>query len=183
MEGPIEQIIELLIESAAFERMGEIAKAPLTYPEIIPTILPLVIGFVILELYFGKYSHEELDWTAALINSLLWIKISLSLIWTETLETYPERYLTYSLLLLGLFTAYMNFNHVWRKKIAFVVSSEFMAYTYAYLIVILVKTDIVVDIVTLKASLLFLLMIFILITFVKLTERVIIEKKSENYFS
>lgn len=180
MGGPIETTIELVIESAAFERMVEIIQAPMTQPEIIPTIMPLVVGFVILELYFGKYGHKDSEWTIGLINSLLWIKIAISLILTESMETLPERYLSYGLLVLGFFTAYLNFNHLWRKRIAFSITSEFAAYTYAYLTVILVKTEIPLDFVTFQGSILFLTVIFVAASLIKLAEQTKIAKKSTN---
>ena len=118
----------------------QIVKAPLNNPEIIPTILPIVAGAVVIELYFGKHKQESLGWNTSVGNAVIWVSTGITLYMTESLTT-PELYATYSLIGLGLFIGYMDFFHKWSEAVAFTISSAGVVYTLTYLLVIFVKTD------------------------------------------
>lgn len=134
------------------ERILDIIYAPLNNPEIVPTILPLVLGAIVLELYFGKHKGEQLGWNSSVANSVIWISTGLSLHITEVIETTQELYATYFIIVLGIFTSYMNFFHKWRPNVAFFASSVTIVYAIAYLTTVVVKTEIPADDLTLQAG-------------------------------
>lgn len=152
------------------ERTLEIAQAPLNNPEIIPGVLPLVLGALILELYFGKHKNEELGWNTAVGNSILWLSTGISLHMTETIQTTQELYATYVVIGLGLFTGYLNFFHKWKSDLAFLASSTTIVYSIAYITTVVIKTEIPPDRLTMKAGLAFIIGIEIFFKFFRLFE-------------
>lgn len=129
--------------------------SPLNHPEIMPTVLPLIIGAVGIELYFGKHPDEKLGWNSSVGNAIIWTATGFSLLITGQ-PTGAERKAVYSLILLGGFVGYMNFNHRWPASVAYLVSSAGIVYSLAYILVVIVRTDMAVNGTTLKAAAVFL---------------------------
>lgn len=136
---------------ALIELVQTFALAPLENPEIIPTVLPLVAGAIVIELYFGKYETEDLGWNTAVGNAVIWVSTGVSLYMTEQ-PTEPELYGIMALIGLGLFIGYMDFFHKWSSTMAFMVSSSGVVYTLAYILVVFVKTDMTINEETLMAA-------------------------------
>ena len=144
---------EYAFEAASIEeRIIELVQAPITNPEIIPTILPIVLGAIVLELYFGKHKGEELGWNSSVANSVVWVSTGISLHMTEVIETTQELYATYFIIGLGLFTGYLNFFHKWKSDLAFLASSTTIVYSIAYITSVVIKTDMPADDLTLQAG-------------------------------
>lgn len=144
----------MVFESAAAtvdQRLVEIVLAPLNNPGIIPSLLPLALGAVVLELYFGKYEHESLGWNTSVGNAVIWVTTGINLILTNSL-TGTERLAAYGLIVVGALIGYMNFFHKWGQNIAFRASSSGIIYTVGYITVIVAGTDIPVNEVTFKAG-------------------------------
>jgi hypothetical protein len=127
---------------------------PLRQPDIIPTVLPLILGALIIELYFGKYEKEELGWNSSVANAVIWATTGLTLLAT-TQMTSQERLAAYALIGVGGFVGYMDFYHKWPETVAFVVSSSGIVYTLAYIAVIMIKTSTPINQVTLEAAAIF----------------------------
>lgn len=122
------------------EIVQEFVLAPYNNPEMLPTILPLVAGAIVIELYFGKHKQERLGWNTSVGNAVIWVSTGITLLITETLVG-PELYATYGLIGLGIFIGYMDFFHKWSEAVAFTVSSAGVVYTLAYILVVFVMTD------------------------------------------
>ena len=128
--------------------------APARQPELLPTVLPLIIGVFVIELYFGKHENEELGWNTAVGNSISWMSTGIILLITT--ETSPqERYATYGIIGAGAFLGYLDFYHKLSDTVAFIVSSSGIVYTLAYISVIMIKTSMPVNTTTLKAAAIF----------------------------
>jgi uncharacterized membrane protein YecN with MAPEG domain len=138
-------------EQTIYTVLETMVMAPVEHPELLPTLLPIIFGGIVIELYFGKFSRESLGWNTSVGNAIIWVTTAVTLMMTTELSQ-GEMYATYGLLFAGIFVAYMDFFHKWPETIAFVVSSSGIVYTWAYIMVILIKTDIVVTETTLKAS-------------------------------
>jgi len=143
------------------QRLTEIAFAPANYPDLVPVILPLVVGALVIELYFGKHEDEELGWNTSVGNSVLWFSTGLTILLTTELRT-NELYAVLGLMGFGALIGYMNFYHKWSPMIAFRASSAGVIYTVAYLITVLTKTPIPVDAVTAQAAAIFMLVSIVL---------------------
>ncbi|MEF8880770.1 MAG: hypothetical protein V5A72_02995 [Candidatus Nanohaloarchaea archaeon] len=130
--------------------------APLRQPDLLPTVLPLIVGALVIELYFGKYTSEELGWNTSVGNAVIWATTGINLLLTTEM-TQQESYVAYGLISLGGIIGYMDFFHKWPDTVAFVVSSSGIVYALAYVAAIMIKTPLSVTNVTLKGSLAFLI--------------------------
>lgn len=139
-------------EATLGSRVTEIALAPLKQPELIPSVLPLVLGAAVIELYFGKYKHEELGWNTSVGNAIIWVSTGVSLFMTERVLEGLEELAAGFLLASGLLIGYMNFFHKWDESWAFKASSAGIVYPMAYVTVVVVKTSVPVEELTLKAG-------------------------------
>lgn len=135
--------------------LEELVFAPVRHPEMLPSLIPIILGAVVIELYFGKYSQEELGWNTSVGNSIIWIATGVNLLINSSLEA-VERNAALFLIIVGAGLGYMNFFHKWSSTVAFVVSSAGIVYSLAYIIVVLVKTGIPINSTSMKASLIFL---------------------------
>lgn len=138
-------------QDAVQQRLIDIATAPLNNPDIAPSVLPLVVGGLLIELYFGKHEDEELGWNTSVANAGLWFTTGLGILATKQLST-NETYAVFSLMAAGAFIGYMNFFHKWNKTTAFRLSSAGIIYTAAYIITVVTGTQIPVNRSTAYAS-------------------------------
>ncbi|MFB6145160.1 MAG: hypothetical protein ABEJ99_01495 [Candidatus Nanohaloarchaea archaeon] len=140
----------------ATELLKQFVLAPVNHPEIIPTALPLLLGAFVIELYFGKHTSEELGWNTSVGNAVIWVATGVTLLMTNNLSVL-ERNAVYGLIGFGSFIGYMDFFHRWSPTIAFEISSAGIIYTLAYLLVVIIETDIPLGMKTLKAAVIFFL--------------------------
>ncbi|QKQ98161.1 hypothetical protein GKQ38_01335 [Candidatus Nanohaloarchaea archaeon] len=127
---------------------------PIRQPGLLPTLLPIIVGGIVIELYFGRFTSEELGWNTAVGNAVIWITTGANLLFSSAL-TAGEKQAAYALIGIGGLVGYMDFYHKWPDTIAFLVSSSGIVYTLAYITVIFVKTDLNVNSQTLRAAAVF----------------------------
>lgn len=163
-------IVEQILQEEVIETTLSILIAPVQYSNIVPTVLPLILGGLIVELYLGKYKSEDLGWNTAVGNAVVWFATGISLLATENLEGL-EVQATFFLILLGLFVGFMDFFHIWPKRIAFLVSSSGLVYTIAYTIVVMIKTSIEVNTATLLGAGIFIAATQAAFIFIKFIEQ------------
>jgi uncharacterized membrane protein YecN with MAPEG domain len=124
---------------------------PFQSSEILTSVLPLVVGAIVIELYFGRYKQEELGWNTSVGNAVIWGTTGLNLLLTTEMNQ-NETLAAFSLLGLSLLIGYMDFFHKWPDTIAFVVSSSGIVYTLAYIVVVMAKTSMPVSTTSMKAA-------------------------------
>jgi hypothetical protein len=127
---------------------------PINQPEILPTVLPLIVGAVIIELYFGKYTREELGWNTSVGNAVIWATTGITLLMTTEMNQ-QEKFAAYALIGIGGLVGYMDFYHKWPETVAFIISSSGIVYTLAYIAIIMIKTSMTFNPVTMKAAAIF----------------------------
>lgn len=147
----------------------EFILAPMRYPEILPTVIPIIVGAVVIELYFGKHTDEELGWNTSVGNAIVWVTTGLVMYLTTDLGT-QETYATFGLISLGLGVAYLNFFHKWSSTIAFLASSSGVVYTLTYIFVVLVKTDMQMNETVMQGAGIFLIGVIAAFKIIKLFE-------------
>ncbi|MFB6291847.1 MAG: hypothetical protein ABEI58_00470 [Candidatus Nanohaloarchaea archaeon] len=126
--------------------------APLEHPEILPSVLPLIMGAIVIELYFGKHKNESLGWNSSVANAVIWVATGLNLLLTGAIDTKLETQAAYFLVGAGLFVGYMDFFHKWPENLAFRASYPDVVYPLAYVIVVIIKTDMPSSIAVFKAG-------------------------------
>lgn len=121
----------------------QILSFPLDYPEFIPSLIPIFVGLVVLELYFGRYEDEHLGWNSAVSNATLIITTGLTLIFKLDLLhplSGPRATVAYGVLALGTAILLLNFYHRWPAELAFSLSSSRLSYTVVYITIAVVYT-------------------------------------------
>lgn len=153
-----------------FQTAIQIILGPVHQPELIPTLMPIILGGIVLELYFGRYEHEDLGWNSSVSNAVIWISTGLTLVLTAELTNLLEKTVTYFLIALGLFIGYMNFFHKWPSKIAYTASASGLVYSLAYVSVVMIKSGMPVNSITIQSAVLSLSMIAIIFQVIKAFE-------------
>jgi len=144
-------------------RILEILLVPYFNRDALWTIAPLIFALVMLQMYFGKYKTEQLGWNTAYGNtiSLVWVTAILFKYFHETYGLADAwlslEYRGYFFLIVGLgvFTlilAFLNFEHIMPKKLAFFLSSSLPTNGLAYFVLVIVLGKIPLDEVTFWAS-------------------------------
>jgi hypothetical protein len=147
----------------------EFILAPMRYPEILPTVLPIIVGAVVIELYFGKHTNEDLGWNTSVGNAIVWVTTGSVMYLTTDLGT-QEKYVTFGLIALGIGLSYLNFFHKWSSTVAFLASSSGIVYTLTYIFVVFVKTDMQLNNTVLKGAGIFLIGVIAAFKIIKMFE-------------
>ncbi len=145
----------------------QILTFPAAYPEFLPSIIPIFVGLVVLELYFDRYENETLGWNSAVSNATLIITTGLTLIVQHGI-LHPlsgsRAVVAYSVLAVGTLILLLNFYHRWPAELAFNVSSAFISYTIVYITIAVVYAGIPVSGHTLLAAGIVLVTVHVLFT-------------------
>jgi hypothetical protein len=151
-------------------RFVEILRAPINFPEMLWIAVPLILTIFLTEIYFSRYQFEELGWNSAYGNALVLIFVAVDLFRYIHNHGLFDRMniklaLSISVAFLAIALTLVNFLHMLPENIAYGLSSKFPMNFIAYMGVILVYSEIPVDIITAFASLglMFILSIMIIL--------------------
>lgn len=180
-----------------YERAIDILKQPALNKEMLWILLPSIVALFLMELYFGRYTKEKLGWNSAVSNSLVlffvgmnlasWLyahemlagvtQIDISLVNVAIIKTFIAIFiLVESALLLVL-----NFFHLVIKKFAFGISSTLIMNFVGVISILLVYSDIVIDIMIFPAVLLIFTATVVFFWFIHLIEpKVNVPEPPEN---
>ena len=139
------------------DRVVRMLKAPLNNREMMWLIIPILFITISMEFYFARYRDEELGWNTAFSNSLFLLGVGIALIDflnrnNLLFEINDYTIITGILVLSGISLSIIDYYHILPKKIAFGVSSHLLVNIYGFLAIILVYTQIGVDLITIMAS-------------------------------
>lgn len=151
------------------ERLQHFVTAPFTTVDMVPALIPIVVGLTVIELYFGRYTAEELGWNSAVANSVLWITTAATLFFKLWRSGGLQRHVLYpvaGLAVLGVIVVIFNFYHVWPKTVAYTVSSGLVIYTFAYLLIVQVHAPLPLDAATGVATAVFFLAVTLFFTII-----------------
>lgn len=167
-------VLESLVLETVLQRFYDLVFFPAAHPQFIPSLIPIFLGLVVIEIYFGKYEAEQLGWNSAVSNAVLLLATALTLIARLNLIGVPSgpRYIVaYGIFVLGAVILLLNFYHVWPASIAFSVSSGFVVYTLVYIAIAAVYEQLPLDINTAAAAVLVFLAFYLFFTTLKHMER------------
>lgn len=167
-------VTETLLANNVIQKFLDLIRTPMIHTEMIWTIIPLFTGLILMQLYFGRYRNEELGWNTAVGNSLALLFVSANLarhIYESTKELtfidiilgdLNKTMIVSGLALISLWLLFGDFFHLMPKKIAFWISSSLPTTLIAYMGMVLVYTDLPLDLTTLMAGIL----LFVLLTII-----------------
>jgi len=160
-----------MVNNLIIARLVELIRAPLDHSDLLWITLPLIITLILMELYFGRYRDEELGWNTAVGNSLILVFVSMDLfrfLWNSTPEptiikviwlNFTKSLLIFFLGLGSLWLLIADFFHFIPKKVAFFLSSSLTIKLIAYITIVIVYTDIPIDLATFFASIMLFLLL------------------------
>ena len=104
-------------------------------------IAPVIIFWVILEIYFDKYKTEELGWNTALGNglSVLWISfICMKFLFDNKFENFswPKLLAIIFIFIYGSLVVLNSFKHKLNKKVSFLLGAPTPIYFFSLIAVL-----------------------------------------------
>lgn len=118
----------------------DIAAAPFQQLSVWWFLTPIIIFWIILEVYFGKHKSEELGWNTALSNgmALVWVNIeSMRFLWQNHPEPFWLRFVIVSTILCyGFFIIFISFTHKLSSKTTYALASPNPIYYFSYISVL-----------------------------------------------
>lgn len=180
-----------------YERILDILKQPMLNKEMLWILMPMLLSLFLIELYFGRYVKEELGWNSAVSNSLVLFFVGLNLaswlysnnmlpgfvpVETAVLETaLIKTFIAAVVIVESILLLILNFFHLITKKFAFGISSSLIINFIAVISIILVYSEVPLDIITLLACLVLFICLVIFFWFIHLIEpKVEVEEEEEE---
>lgn len=120
----------------------EIFKSPSNDWSVFWLIAPILLFWLMLEIYFDRHKKEELGWNTALGNglSLFWVAIScVKFIVGEnfTFESFWRTFWIFIIFSYSLFIIWISFTHRLKKNIVYLLASPTPIYFLSIMIVLL----------------------------------------------
>ncbi len=170
--------------------MWAILSAPFTSPDMMWIVTPLLISMALMQLYFGRHRNEELGWNTAFGNSISLIFVSVNLLqfvynqfgWAGFNVLNPVTNKIYLIIGLGAISftqLIINYYHLIPKKIAFFINSAVLTNMTAFISIILVYTNIPLNLETLLGALTLLIVFIYIFTWFK--NLIPMSKEAEDY--
>jgi len=150
------------------ERFVELLLAPINYKEMLWIAVPLVLTLFLTEIYFSRYKTEELGWNSAYGNALVLLFVAVDifryLFNNNLLENLSIKLaIGITVAALAVLLTLINFMHILPEQFAYGLSSKLPMNFIAYISLILIYSDIPVDLLSIIASLGILLLFVALI--------------------
>jgi hypothetical protein len=169
-----------------YQRALDMSNQPISNPDMLWILLPLLATMFLIELYFGRYKEETLGWNSAVGNSIVLffvavnlfsylyrsgLLISVSFIPPQLFATALKKsIITFIILLESILLLFLNFFHLMPKSLAFGVSSAMIVNFTGVIAILLVYSDTPIDIVTLLAVLLIFICVAIFFKIIQALE-------------
>lgn len=168
--------------STILHRFLELVTAPYHHKNMIWIVLPLFIGLLLMQLYFGRYRKEELGWNTAVANSTALVFVSVDLVRQIYLSAAPTNVIAFIfenllhllvVLVIALWGAWLMFGeffHLLPKKLAFFISSSLPTAIISYVAIVVIYTKLPIDFATFLAAILLLIVLAMLFWIIRMLE-------------
>ncbi|MEM4153057.1 MAG: hypothetical protein QXK80_03010 [Candidatus Pacearchaeota archaeon] len=176
----------ILVMKLIYERALEIVQKPATNPEMLWMLIPMLVSLFLIELYFGRYTEEELGWNSAVSNALVLFFVGINLAsWlynhgmlvgfvsvdATILDIALKKTFIAALVIIeSALLLFLNFFHLVVKRFSFGISSGLIINFVGAISIILVYSDVPLDIATFPAILLIFIALVIFFWIIRLIE-------------
>ncbi len=155
-----------------FERFIELLIVPYTNPEVLWTVIPLLLAMLFVTVYFGRYKYEELGWNSAFSNSLILIFVSINLVhrlYSEGILGYLDfkNLLVLAVIFESVALLMISFFHLLPRNIAFNLYQNVPINVIAYAAVVLVYSDMKIDVLTVVCSVFLVIVLTFVLSLIK----------------
>jgi hypothetical protein len=143
--------------TAIKDRFIELLLAPVEHLEMLWIAAPLILALFLTEIYFSRYKGEELGWNSAYGNALVLLFVALDIFRylynNNLLDTLNIKLaIALAVSIMAVLLMMVNFLHMFPEHIAYGLSSKLPMNFLAYVALILVYSNIPIDILTLISS-------------------------------
>lgn len=173
----------------------KILTSPFEVPEMLWIAIPLILVLLFMQIYFGRWRNEKLGWASAFGNwiTLLFVGVNLfkemmmkyallpagppTIVYLLPAIPLGERFipltvlykfmLVFVLLAISILFMVVLFMHAIPKKASFILSSPTSVYTFAFIMIALVYSDIPLVTSTFIAALMFYILVILFFKIVK----------------
>lgn len=124
--------------------------APFKYQDMLWILVPLIISVALMEVYYGRYKHEEIGWSSVFGNSVVLIFVSIDLfrhLYGQGTLGFTDfrNLLAIGIMLEGFVLTMIGFLHVLPKKFAFSLGSKLPTSLIAYMAIILIYAPVEIN--------------------------------------
>ena len=148
---------------------------PFTSNAMLWACAPIFLSLTVLRLYFGIYTHEKLGWNSVISNALIlmWVGIN-SLKYTLDLSFFSfgneKAMLSVIMLAVGFVIIVISFLHAIPEGFMFTIASSFSIQFLSYLCVLFIYTDFPFTEVSLIASVILFIVVWMFFRVVRMFE-------------
>ncbi|MFH1127379.1 MAG: hypothetical protein ABIG84_00395 [archaeon] len=167
-------LLVILIFMFSSKAILVILTAPFRNFDILWAILPLLLAWIVLEVYFSKHEDENMGWNTAVCNGLMLFWAGLNILFSLSRTGYVLMKIAVMVILMGygVFLAYAAFTHRYSSGLTFRLASTNVVY-YSGIMGVLYAHDVVLLTVrSVSSSFVLLGLILLLIRIVKKIRRV-----------
>ena len=180
--------IGYLFRDLFWPRFLQILEAPIKHPNMLWMVVPLLTTMVLMMFYFSRFKKEELGWNTAIGNSLVLIFIGIDLLRTLSLsgdlKLASLASLTANIKILvalgiiaeGFLIMWVSFVHGLPKRFVFFIASPIYVNLTAYLGLVIIYSDVSIDLVTLMSA----TILFVILSFLFLVMRKVIPESAKE---
>ena len=164
----------IIAAQIVWTRVFEIVKEPLVQMqqgniEMLWILIPLLVALFLMEFYFGIYTKEKLGWNSAVSNSLILFFVGINLcsflyaqkmlIGFTTVDpaifgiAIKKSIITFFIVVESILLITLNFFHLVSERFAFGISSTMIMNFLGAIAIVLVYSNIPLDIITIPATL------------------------------
>jgi len=146
----------------------EFLYAPIIYPKTLWILIPMIWAILLMELYFDRYSRKGIGHHKSLENTifLLFISSNLLAIALQHPINIVKLYLSIGFIFFSIVVGLLDFYHKLPTELSFRGSSKFVISFFSYISIILVYSDILNELSSLKLLAVILSIIFLFLTFI-----------------
>jgi hypothetical protein len=171
-----------LIVIHVWERFLELLRAPATEPEMLWFAIPLVFATLMMTLYFGRYRKEELGWSTAFENTMIFLFVSFDLLrkmynstapgsWDNILGSSLYLPITAGLALISVVSMFFVYYHLLPKRLAYIFFSKLPINIGIYVVMTIVYVGVAADWITVGAAVLLFALVWIVIKGIQLLQK------------
>lgn len=170
--------------SLFFERVHELLYAPVDYPNMLWMVLPLASATLLMTFYYGKYKEEELGWSSAFANSMVFLFVAIDIFRVIYQSTDPPSFynlidtslyfgVTIFLFSLGALLMAVNYYHALPKQFDFILCSGPPVNMTVYTVLCIVYANVPADLWTVLAALVVLIILAAILRIMQLIQRLL----------
>lgn len=106
-----------------------VLSAPFRDPSVLWTLIPLLLMWILLEVYFARW-HEQLGWNSGLANAvtLFWVSVTSLQIVFSSVFSWSKFTVFFLGIVYALLLAFVMFRHAVSERFAFLMASPLFVY-------------------------------------------------------